>query len=294
DGNKALGNLYRTVTDEGHVKWVCIDHYRTNYQENAAKEFERVLESVGGTFKEDVGKVCVRLKSRLLAEQFFSVLGKARSVYELDIDFDWACSTSDLEALEYALKTSRVSILQMYLLSFRTSVASKLLSVAAQYDVLFRIRDLPNMKRLHIVHSVEHIKFVRSAQKQATHACKMSYGLIMNAIGEKELRLVSETLKTNSTLTILSLSNNLIGANGSKALAEALRTNSTLITLILWASECEGDGVEALAEALKTNSTLTTLQLSGNRIGTHGDKALDEALKTNSAVTITKPFSTLD
>ncbi|CAO3571880.1 unnamed protein product [Mortierella alpina] len=48
DSNKVLGNLYRTVTDEGHVKWVCIDHYRMNYQENAAKEFLRVLEAVGG------------------------------------------------------------------------------------------------------------------------------------------------------------------------------------------------------------------------------------------------------
>lgn len=39
DENKVLGNLYRTVTTKGHVKWVCIDHYRQNYQEKAAKLF---------------------------------------------------------------------------------------------------------------------------------------------------------------------------------------------------------------------------------------------------------------
>ncbi|KAF9293016.1 hypothetical protein BGZ88_005894 [Linnemannia elongata] len=85
DGNKVLGNLYRTVTDEGHVKWVCLDHYRANYQENSAMEFQRVLDFVGGSFSESIGRVEVRARLRVLAEQFYSALGKARSVYELDI-----------------------------------------------------------------------------------------------------------------------------------------------------------------------------------------------------------------
>ncbi|KAI9240922.1 MAG: hypothetical protein BYD32DRAFT_449058 [Podila humilis] len=56
DGDKVLGNLYRTVTDEGHVKWVCIDHYRENYQESTAKEFQRMLDSVEGSFDKNIGR----------------------------------------------------------------------------------------------------------------------------------------------------------------------------------------------------------------------------------------------
>ncbi|KAG0284302.1 hypothetical protein BGZ96_011313 [Linnemannia gamsii] len=111
DGNKVLGNLYRTVTDEGHVKWVCIDHYRVNYQENSAIVFLRVLNSVGGTFS-----------------------GKP-------------------------------------------------------------------------------------------HACKMSCGLASGRIGGKELGILVEALKTNSTLTTLNLEDNSIGPNGAQALSEALKTN---------------------------------------------------------------------
>jgi len=85
DEDKVLGNLYRTVTDEGHVKWVCIDHYREDYQESTAKDFQRMLDSVGGSFDKRIGRVAVTLRSRVLAEQFFSTLGKARSVYMLDI-----------------------------------------------------------------------------------------------------------------------------------------------------------------------------------------------------------------
>ncbi|KAF9947125.1 hypothetical protein BGZ65_009106, partial [Modicella reniformis] len=39
--NKVLGNLYRTVTTEGHVKWICIDHYRENYQTKGSQSISR-------------------------------------------------------------------------------------------------------------------------------------------------------------------------------------------------------------------------------------------------------------
>jgi hypothetical protein len=126
DENKVLGNLYRTVTDEGHVKWVCIDHYRMNYQENLAKEFQGVLDTIGGSLNENVGKVKVMLWSRKLAKVFYSALGTARSVYELDIDLHWDYTTSDLVALEDALKKSRISIVRLDLQQVRTIVTSGL------------------------------------------------------------------------------------------------------------------------------------------------------------------------
>ncbi|KAG0272308.1 hypothetical protein BGZ95_011949, partial [Linnemannia exigua] len=106
DGNRVLGDLYRIVTTEGHVKWVCIDHYRENYNETAAEEFLRAVDLVGGSFDENNGLVKAEIRSRAMAEQFYSALGKARSVYELDIYLDLEGSKSDLEALEDALRKS--------------------------------------------------------------------------------------------------------------------------------------------------------------------------------------------
>ncbi|KAF9536772.1 hypothetical protein EC957_009735, partial [Mortierella hygrophila] len=285
DGNKVLGNLYRTVTDEGHVKWVCLDHYRMNYLENSVEEFLRVLDSVRGSFNENIGKVYVRLQSKAMAEHFFSALGKARSVYELDIGLRWACTTSDLEALEDALKKSRVSILRLDLDQFRPSVVSKLLSTSTPYDVIFRIRDLPNMKALHILLSKELVKFLVFPPKKSTHICKMSCELASTIIGGRDFGILADALKTNSTLTTLDLRGNSIGSDGAKALAEALKTNSILTTLDLGGNSIGSDGAKALAEALKTNSTLTTLNLWYNSIGSDEAKALAEALKTNSTLT---------
>ncbi|KAG0274033.1 hypothetical protein BGZ96_004555, partial [Linnemannia gamsii] len=150
DGNKVLGDIFRTVTDEGHVKWVCIDHYRENYQENTAKEFQRVLDSVGGLVDEHLGRVEVKLRSKVLADKFWSVLGKTRSVYELDVDLDWACNMSDLEAMEDALTKSRVSILRLDIKQFQLSLGNTPSSASAEVAV-HRIMELLHMKVIHII-----------------------------------------------------------------------------------------------------------------------------------------------
>ncbi|KAF9946590.1 hypothetical protein BGZ65_009564, partial [Modicella reniformis] len=89
DENKVLGNLYRTVTTERHVKWVCIDHYRENYQAKAVKAFRDTMDALRGTFYEDAGRVYIYLRSRVEADQFYSALEKTKSVYELSISFRW-------------------------------------------------------------------------------------------------------------------------------------------------------------------------------------------------------------
>ncbi|KAF9280109.1 hypothetical protein BGZ68_007479 [Mortierella alpina] len=282
DGDKVLGNLYRTVTDEGYVKWVCIDHYRENYQESTANDFQRMLDAVGGSFDKILGRVEVTLRSRVLAEQFFSALGKARSVHELDIIFDWACTTSDLEQLEVALKKSRVSILRLDIRQFRTS---NLLSTPAQYGVLLRIKGLPNMRIFLVVLSKDVARFLSIRPKTASRVCKLSIEQTQGSVGAKEIANIAEVLKTNSTLTSLDLRANSIGDNGAKALAEALKTNSTLTTLNLRYNSIGDSGGQALVEALMTNSTLTTLDLAHNSIGDNGGQALGEALKTNSTLT---------
>ncbi|KAF8949991.1 hypothetical protein BGZ46_004813, partial [Entomortierella lignicola] len=316
DGNKVLGNLYRTVTDKGHVKWVCLDHYRENYQENKAREFQRMLDSVGGSLDENHGLVEVDLRSRVLAEQFYSALGKARSVFELDISLSWACSTSDLEMLEDAIKKSRVSILRLCFSQFPTSVGDKMFYAATPSEVLFRIQEHPSMKVIHILFK-DVVKITGFPSKRASHRCKLSFEIHPRSLDDKELQIIAEMLKTNCNLTTLNLGLSqtelktkfqlskpfkkrsfvplpgeyamsfktlLIGENGAQVLSEALKTNSILTTLHLDYNEIGSYGAQALAEAVKINSTLTTLYLNFNKIGVSGAQALSEALKTNSVL----------
>ncbi|KAH7049602.1 hypothetical protein BKA57DRAFT_492290 [Linnemannia elongata] len=309
DGNKVLGDLFRTVTDGGHVKWVCIDHYRENYQEGTANEFKRVMDLVGASFSKKLGRVDARLRSRVLADQFLSVLGKSRSVHELAVDLDWACNMSDVEAMEDALAKSRVSILCLDIKQFQASLGNTPSSASAEAAV-HRIMELPDMKVIHIILSKE---FAKVSRLQSTRLHKLSFEMVVgkrhgreyrilaeklkasatltswclysNSAGDSGAQALSESLKTNSSRTTWDLDGNSAGDNGAQALSEALRTNSTLTTLNLGSNSIGADGAKAMAEALKTNKTLTTLNLQSNSIGGDGAKALAEALKTNKTLT---------
>jgi len=115
DANRVLGNLYRTVTTEGNVKWVCIDHYRENYHEKAAKAFRSALEALEGVFDENMGRVEVTLRSRTQAEQFYHTFEKARSVYELKLELDWEATQSDFKKLRDTLSMTNVGVLELHL-----------------------------------------------------------------------------------------------------------------------------------------------------------------------------------
>lgn len=102
------------------------------------------------------------------------------------------------------------------------------------------------------------------------------------SIGETDI--LSEFLKTKSSLTTLKLQHISNGEYLVQRLSEALKTNSTLTTLDLERSCISRIGAVALFEALKSNSTLTCLDVSGSTIRDSGVAALSEALKTNSTL----------
>lgn len=108
DEGKVLGNLYRTVTPKGHVKWVCLDHYRESYGAAALQEFKETVELNGGTYDQRTGRVAMRLASPILARQFYTMLLSTRLVHELDLTLDWNTAFEDLRTLKGVMQQSNV------------------------------------------------------------------------------------------------------------------------------------------------------------------------------------------
>ncbi|KAG0362768.1 hypothetical protein BGX24_005067, partial [Mortierella sp. AD032] len=311
-----LGNLYRMTTSDGHVKWVCRDHYRIGYQEKHVQNLRDMVKLAQGDFDEQLGKITIALRSKFTAAEFYSAISKAKGVLELIVELRWECTRSDLEALHDALKKSRVLVLRLDLGEFGTRLSRTTLSKlipTSRYKALYRIAELQSMKAIHIVLPKDFALLSSFHPKRLPHLPKLSIELVAGSFGAKELEPLAEALKTNSTLTTLDLQfnkigphevqamaealrtnstmitlhlgNNSIGENGAQYLSAALKTNSTLITLILNHNSLGDDGAQALGEALKTNMTLTTLGLQGNSIGDNGVQGLVEALKTNTTLT---------
>ncbi|KAG0043357.1 hypothetical protein BGZ83_011487, partial [Gryganskiella cystojenkinii] len=280
-----LGSLYRMKTSSGHIKWVCLDHYRAINTKEHNMKLRDMVNLTGGKFDEQLGRIKIALTNSFDAAEFYHALHRAKGVVELIVQLGWGCAKSDLDALEEALKQSEVSILLLDIQHFQPSLGSRLLSTSTRYGVLFRIRELPAMKKIHIVLPKDGIKLLSLQAKKPSYRCKVTFKLVTGQIGRKEFGMLADTLKTNSVLITLDCLGNSIGVNGAQALSESLKTNSTLTTLSLVRNSIGDNGAKVISEALKSNSTLTTLDLGWNSIGDNGAQALSKALNINSTLT---------
>ncbi|KAF9133859.1 hypothetical protein BGW39_008770 [Mortierella sp. 14UC] len=113
DDARVFGNLYRIVTSDGHVKWVCLDHYRQNYRSKTMKELRDVVESNEGQYDEHTGHVTVKLTSPVAARQFYSALAQSRFVNELDVTLLWEATLQDLRDLKDSIQHSNVVHLKL-------------------------------------------------------------------------------------------------------------------------------------------------------------------------------------
>ncbi|KAK5828999.1 hypothetical protein F5H01DRAFT_374400 [Linnemannia elongata] len=109
DADKILGNLYRITTEAGHVKWVCLHHYRQVYRETAMASFLQCVETNGGKYIAQIGKVTITLKSSIAAKDFFSRLStQAPAVTGLRVTLDWSFGSADLTMLVDKISQSNI------------------------------------------------------------------------------------------------------------------------------------------------------------------------------------------
>jgi hypothetical protein len=122
DKDKILGNLYRIITAEGHVKWVCLQHYQASYRASAMKAFIQTVEATGGTYDPHLGKVTITFQSSTAHKAFFNdLVNQAADVTELDVALDWTFGSSDLSHLVKKIAQSNVIVLRLNLMDHATT-----------------------------------------------------------------------------------------------------------------------------------------------------------------------------
>lgn len=140
----------------------------------------------------------------------------------------------------------------------------------SRYKALSRITELWSVKTLHIVLPKDYVMLSDFHPRRPSHIPKLSFVLIAGSFGGKELELLAEAFKTNSTLATVDLRQNSIGSEGAQSLAEALKTNFTLTTLYLGnnsrndpyprVQNLSEQGVGACTKLLRILLSFTTLQ----------------------------------
>ncbi|KAF9948927.1 hypothetical protein BGZ70_002007 [Mortierella alpina] len=149
DESRVLGNLYRIVTHEGHVKWVCLDHYRETYRDSSLKQFREAVESNGGSFEESKGKVKIRLSSSSTARQFLEALEQARFIQELTVALDWDTTMEDLRMLRDTLRKTNVVSLELDF-CHHLGPSRDILNRHRRYDPILQIIANAKLQTLHL------------------------------------------------------------------------------------------------------------------------------------------------
>ncbi|KAF9124561.1 hypothetical protein BGW39_008113 [Mortierella sp. 14UC] len=147
DKDMVLGNLFKMVTPKGHVKWVCLDHYRESYGAAALEHFKETVKEFKGTYDQQTGRVAVRLESTDQARLFYATLSSARLVHELELTLDWKTSFDDLKALKDAMHQSSISHLVLDLCD-KTSSRLDVIFLSHRSEPIVHIMAIPKIHTL--------------------------------------------------------------------------------------------------------------------------------------------------
>ncbi|KAF9305218.1 hypothetical protein BGZ74_010997 [Mortierella antarctica] len=149
DNDKILGNLYRITTKEGHVKWVCLNHYRSSYREAAMKSFLQVVELNQGEYDPQLRKATVQLHSAITAREFFTQLERAPAVNEIDIEFNWEFSPSDLKQIVRDILKSNIRFCTLSLNDNKDRDYNERLLGRGRYDSLMELLSATKIQSVH-------------------------------------------------------------------------------------------------------------------------------------------------
>ena len=103
-------------------------------------------------------------------------------------------------------------------------------------------------------------------------------------LGDDEAVHLAKAICSNTCLKTLDVSHNDIGRAGEKAIGISLEDNTSLVELCIGNNHISH--ITNIANALRRNTTLTTLDLRDNRIEDSGAIMLSRAIKSNSSTSI--------
>ncbi|KAF9436917.1 hypothetical protein BGZ76_002541 [Entomortierella beljakovae] len=113
DQDQGFGDLYRIVTKERHVKWICQDHYQEVHATSEQQQLLYVTKTNYGIFDQNEGKVTITLTSNSVAKQFYSAITKTTCVRDLDITLKWNVTLDDLRTFATAITKAKITRLSM-------------------------------------------------------------------------------------------------------------------------------------------------------------------------------------
>ncbi|CAF2058580.1 unnamed protein product [Rotaria magnacalcarata] len=135
DDQHSLGNLYRITTNDGHVRWVCLEHYNAIGYHSRMSEYVRQLESIGGKFSYETKEVI--LTGNLTAKNitmFCDILTKGFAILTLVLE-NCSIDSKDLDEL-FDVTINRSSIQRIVIITVEVRKWMKMSKYICNYMMI--------------------------------------------------------------------------------------------------------------------------------------------------------------
>ncbi|KAF9290625.1 hypothetical protein BGZ88_007255 [Linnemannia elongata] len=270
DKDNTLGKLYRITTPKGHVKWVCLEHYRFSHQAMSMKSLLTTVRSNGGKYEQFLCKVTITLPSFSLAKDLMDQLEEqGSSISEFNVTLKWVFDTLELHTIVESICRSNIRVLQMDLSDRNDRIQHE--QTKNRYRPLLDLFGNMNLQSLSLqgIKSFGH-RTIDPHPNEPPFRLRTYHHL--SGIGDKDIDRISNILSHCPNLVDLRLGSEL-GSRVDDNLCQAIKSLKHLEVLYLWnfkhrtESEVKGllssvvEGTKTLRELVIVNTVVDAVEL---------------------------------
>ena len=290
DSTRTLGNLYRIITDDGHVRWVCQKHFDEISHNNTMTTYIKQIQAMNGDYDETNKQVNLnQLKLtganvKVISEALKQGLNISKlilnhcSIY--DTYFDDLLEIFINMSSVHCLEIINVNLLNYFGLSKYVCPYIKIIfsnhSLALCFNESYQSENNNLFIRV-LTHNKMHRTLILSAcdflnNQRNLHECLDSHGmiteLVLNHANNIEILNAIYNSKINNQLERLKLNCSLGLPGVAKHFCELLKTNRTIIELDLLDANGFSDEIvlENLFQTLKSHQSIKQVYLHISRM----------------------------
>ncbi|CAF5153887.1 unnamed protein product, partial [Rotaria magnacalcarata] len=298
DDKRSLGNLYRIVTADGHVRWVCLQHYDDISFNNEMSKYINEFEAMGGKFDQNTKEAFisqVNITSRNV-EMMCKALGKGFNIVKL-ICRERSIDEDDLEKLlDIIINRSSIRCLNMGSVRVRNffgitkytcqeivaefnSQSLKVRFSNTYYDgntLMFTRFLLQNKIHKNLDLSATDFLWHESDLRQCMESNAVVTRLVLEYTNNVNILKVIFNLKTNA-LQQLKLTHSLYESSTLSYFCEMLKKTKTLVELDLmdYTGFEDEDFINTLLEILKEHKSIKYLNIHITNVQPSNQKEVD-------------------
>ncbi|KAG0088320.1 hypothetical protein BGZ92_006323 [Podila epicladia] len=110
---ESISRLYRIISPDNGIRWVCTEHYLLSFNETVAKTFSTIVQVNSGTFDIHKGTVDITLRTSVLRKEFTENFRLVKNISELHLRLPSNTPLLDLNQFQAALVESSVVSLNL-------------------------------------------------------------------------------------------------------------------------------------------------------------------------------------